>query len=85
MIKTFKDFDNELKGQKIYEAIDDDIRDENDDDIFTEEDVVVPNMISDNKFLLKISKIVLKRLDAAGLGTFGVHPTIITMDGAGGV
>ena len=85
MIKTFKDFDRELNGQKIYEAIDDDIRDENDDDIFTEEDVVVPNMISDNKFLLKISKIVLKRLDAADLGTFGVHPFIITIDNVPGV
>lgn len=84
MIKTFKDFDGELNGQKIYEAIDDDIRDEN-GDIFTEEDVVIPDMVSDNKFLLKISKIVLKRLDAAGLGTFGVHPTIITIDGAPGV
>ena len=84
MIKTFKDFDGELNSQKIYEAIDDDIRDEN-GDIFTEEDVVIPDMVSDNKFLLKISKIVLKRLDAAGLGTFGVHPTIITIDGAPGV
>lgn len=84
MIKTFKDFDKELNGQKIYEAIDDDIRDEN-GDIFTEEDVVIPDMVSDNKFLLKISKIVLKRLDAAGLGTFGVHPTIITIDDVPGV
>ena len=64
MIKTFKDFDNELKGQKIYEAIDEDIR-ENDDDIFTEEDVVVPNLLSDNKFLLKISRIVLRKLNSA--------------------
>lgn len=84
MIKTFKDFDNELKGQKIYEAIDEDIREEN-EDVFTEEDVVIPDMISDNKFLLKISKIVLKRLDAANLGEFGVHPTIITIDDVPGV
>ena len=84
MIKTFKDFDSELKGQKIYEAIDDDIREEN-GDVFTEEDVVIPDMVSDNKFLLKISKIVLKRLDAAGLGEFGVHPTIITIDDVPGV
>ena len=55
MIKSFKDFDNELKGQKIYEAIDDDIREEN-GDVFTEEDVVIPDMVSDNKFLLNISK-----------------------------
>lgn len=83
MIKKFKDFDCNLKGQKIYEAIDD-INDEN-EDIFTEEDVVVPEMISDNKFLLKISRIVLKRLDASSLGEFGVHPTIITIDNVPGV
>ena len=53
MIKKFKDFDDELKSQKIYEAIDDDIREEN-GDVFTEEDVVIPDMVSDNKFLLKI-------------------------------
>ena len=84
MIKTFKDFDNELKGQKIYEAIDEDIR-ENDDDIFTEEDVVVPNLLSDNKFLLKISRIVLKKLRKSNLGSFGVHPIIITVDDNPGV
>ena len=85
MIKSFKDFDFELKGQKIYEAIDD-VNDENkDENIFTEEDVVVPEMISDNNFLLKISKIVLKRLDASGLGDFGVHPAIITIDNTPGV
>ena len=85
MIKSFKDFDFELKGQKIYEAIDD-VNDENkDENIFTEEDVVVPEIISDNDFLLKISKIVLKRLDASGLGDFGVHPAIITIDNTPGV
>lgn len=85
MIKTFKDFDSELKGQKIYEAeVINDIREEN-EDTFTEEDVVVPEMISDNKFLLKISKIVLKKLDAAGFGEFGVHPTIVTIDDVPGV
>lgn len=85
MIKTFKDFDDELKGQKIYEAeVIDDVREEN-EDVFKEEDVVVPEMISDNKFLLKISKIVLKKLDAAGFGEFGVHPTIVTIDDVPGV
>ena len=83
MIKTFKDFDNELKGQKIYEAIDEDIREN--DDIFTEEDVVVPNLLSDNKFLLKISRIVLKKLRKSNLGSFGVHPIIITVDDNPGV
>lgn len=85
MIKTFKDFDGELKGQKIYEAIDEDIREDETGDVFTEEDVVIPDMVSDNKFLLKISKIVLKRLESAGLGEFGVHPTIITIDDVPGV
>ena len=85
MIKSFKDFDNELKGQKIYEAeIIDDVR-EDDENVFNEEDVVVPEMISDNKFLLKISKIVLKKLDAAGFGEFGVCPTIVTIDDVPGV
>ena len=85
MIKTFKDFDSELKGQKIYEAeVIDDIREEN-EDVFAEEDVAVPEMISDNKFLLKISKIVLKKLDAAGFGEFGVQPTIVTIDDVPGV
>ena len=85
MIKSFKDFDNELKGQKIYEAeVIDDVREEN-EDVLKEEDIVVPELISDNKFLLKISKIVLKRLDASGLGDFGVHPTIINIDDVPGV
>ena len=83
MIKSFKDFDNALKCQKIYEAFDD-VREENEDN-FREEDVVVPEMISDNKFLLKISKIVLKRLEKSGLGEFGVYPTIINIDGVPGV
>jgi hypothetical protein len=84
MIKTFKDFDYELKSQKIYEAIDEDIQDTNKKK-FTEDDIIVPELISSNKFLLKISKIVLKRLDASGLGQFGVQPNIITIDGAPGV
>lgn len=85
MIKTFKDFDDELKSQKIYEAVDDIMSEDNDDNAFTEDDVVIPEMISDNKFLLKISKIVLKRLDASGLGNFGINPTIITIDNVPGV
>ena len=62
MIKTFKDFDSELKGQKIYEAIGEDIQ-EKKKKKFTDDDIIVPELISSNKFLLKISKIVLKRLD----------------------
>lgn len=83
MIKSFKDFDCEVKGQKIYEAVDD-IREEN-DNIFTEEDVVVPELISDNKYLLKMSRIVLRRLEASGLGEFGVHPVIVNIDNVPGV
>jgi hypothetical protein len=80
MIKSFKDFDFELKGQKIYEALDDNIKNS-----FTEDDVFVPEMISDNKFLLKISKIVLKRLNASGFGKFGVYPMIVNIDSVSGV
>ena len=83
MIKSFKDFDDELKSQKIYEAIDD-IREEN-EDTFTEDDVIVPEFISDNKYLLKMSRIVLRRLEKSGLGEFGVHPTIVTIDDVPGV
>lgn len=81
MIKTFKYFDNELKGQKIYEAF----NDRKSEYTFTEKDVIVPELISDNPFLLKISKIVLKKLDAAGLGKFGVYPIIINIDNVPGV
>lgn len=83
MIKKFKDFDDELKSQKIYEAIDD-IREEN-EDTFTEDDVIVPEFISDNKYLLKMSRIVLRRLEKSGLGEFGVHPVIVTIDNVPGV
>ena len=83
MIKSFKDFDDELKSQKIYEAIDD-IREEN-EDTFTEDDVIAPEFISDNKYLLKMSRIVLRRLEKSGLGEFGVHPTIVTIDDVPGV
>jgi hypothetical protein len=84
MIKSFKDFDNELKSQKIYEAIDEDVRERN-ESVFTEDDIIVPELLSTNKFLLKITKIVLKRLENSGLGEFGVQPNIITIDGAPGV
>ncbi len=83
MIKSFKDFDDELKSQKIYEAIDD-IREEN-EDTFTEDDVIVPEFISDNKYLLKMSRIVLRRLEKSGLGEFGVHPVIVNIDDVPGV
>ena len=84
MIKTFKDFDGELKGQKIYEEIDKDIHDEN-EDAFVEDFLTVPNLLSDDKFLLKISRIVLKKLRKSGLGTFGVHPVIVNIDNVPGV
>ena len=84
MIKSFKDFDKELKGQKIYEAIDDNINVENNDD-FTEYDIEVPDLLSDNKYLLKMSRIVLKNLRKSGLGSFGVHPIIVNIDDVPGV
>lgn len=88
MIKSFKYFDNELDSQKIYESINDDengdIHDDN-MDVFTENDIVIPEMLSDNKFLLKISRIVLRKLKKSNLGDFGVRPVIVTIDGVPGV
>ena len=83
MIKSFKDFDGEVKSQKIYEAVDD--IEKNDTNIFTEEDVVVPEMVYNNVFLLKISKIVKKKLAAANIGQIGIHPMIVNIDGVPGV
>lgn len=80
MIKSFKDFDSELKGQKIYEAIDDKQK-----QIFTSEDIQIPQLLSDNKYLLKISRILMKKLDNCGLGEFCVHPTIVSINGVDGV
>ena len=86
MIKSFKDFDDKLKGQKIYEAEEiDNGSDKNVDIPNGEEDITIPEMLSDNKFLLKISKIVLKRLKASGIGEFGVYPTVITIEDVPGV
>lgn len=84
MIKSFKDFDEELKGQKIYEAVDD-INSENNintDDLLKE---MIPEMVSDDKFLSKIAIIVLKKLNASGLGKFSVYPAIVNIDNVPGV
>lgn len=80
MIKSFKDFDRELKGQKIYESFDDKKK-----EIFTSDDIKVPQLLSDNKYLLKISRILMKKLDNCGLGEFCVHPTIVSINGVDGV
>ena len=80
MIKTFKDFDRDLKGQKIYESFDD-----KKGKIFTSDDIKVPQLLSDNKYLLKISRILMKKLDNCGLGEFCVHPTIVSINGVDGV
>ena len=80
MIKSFKDFDRELKGQKIYESFDDKKK-----QIFTSDDIKVPQLLSDNTYLLKISRILMKKLDNCGLGEFCVHPTIVSINGVDGV
>lgn len=84
MIKSFKDFDEELNGQKIYEAVDD-INSENNintDDLIKD---MIPEMVSDDKFLSKIAIIVLKKLNASGLGEFHVYPAIVNIDNVPGV
>lgn len=83
MIKSFKDFD--IDSKNICESLDDNIQEENDDRVFTEDDMIVPELLSSNKFLLKISRIVLRKLSASGLGKFGVQPIIVHIDGVPGV
>lgn len=82
MIKSFKDFDLKLNSQKVYESFDDDNSEEI---IFTDDDIDVPRLISRDAFFIKISRIILKKLDASNLGEFGVHPTIVTINGVDGV
>ena len=79
MIKTFKDFDKELKGQKIYESIDDE------KEIFTSKDLEGPKLVSDNIGFIKITKIILKKLNNCGIGKFCVHPTIVNIDDVDGI
>lgn len=85
MIKTFKDFDKELKGQKIYEAeMIDDIHEENEDK-HTKYDFIIPKLISSDKYLSKISKIVLRKLNNSNIGEFIAQPNIIYIDGVPGI
>ena len=79
MIKTFKDFDKELKGQKIYESID------GENEIFTSKDLEGPKLVSDNIGFIKITKIILKKLNNCGIGKFCVHPTIVNIDDVDGI
>lgn len=81
MIKSFKDFDYELNGQKVYESVDDNFENNK----FSKEDVIVPDMVYNNKYLSKISKIILKKLNNAGLGNFGYHTMIVDIDNVPGV
>jgi hypothetical protein len=81
MIKSFKDFDYELNGQKVYESVDD-IRDKN-SDTFTED--IDVELLSDNKYLLKISRIIFKKLSASNLGNFGIYPMVINIDNVPGI
>ena len=83
MIKSFKDFDDVLKDQNIYEAFDN--NPEKNEPIFSEKDIIIPEVISNNKYLLKISRIVLKKFKKSGIGNFGVYPVIVTIDGVPGV
>ena len=78
MIKSFKDFDNEINGQNGNKA---------NDYIYDDEDIVVddsiiPDLISDDRILLKICNILLKRLNDPknGLDKFTVKPTVIQLN-----
>jgi hypothetical protein len=84
MIKSFKDFDDALKSQKIYEAVEDSNFEDN-GDVIGEKDAEGPELLSDNKFLLKISRVVLRKLRKSGLGAFGLHPLVVNIDNIPGV
>lgn len=93
MIKSFKDFDLELNGQKVYEAFDDisnrkfkiefPFLEKN----LTKNDLFVPETLSDKKhrMLSKASRIILKKLKDSNIGNFGIQPTIINIDKNPGV
>lgn len=81
MIKSFKDFDCKLKDQKIYEAIDND----KNDTIDIHKNIETPNLLSDDDYFVKISRIILKKLNKSGFGKFCIHPTIININDVDGV
>ena len=81
MIKSFKDFGYKLNDQKIYEAIDN----EKNDTIDTHKNIETPNLLSDDDYFVKISRIVLKKLNKSGFGKFCIHPTIININDVDGV
>jgi hypothetical protein len=78
MIKTFKNFDEELRSQKVYEANDYDY--DNEDVLI--DDSIIPDLISDDKILLQISNIILKSLNDPknDLGKFTIKPTVIQLN-----
>lgn len=83
MIKSFKDFDKELKGQKIYEA---NMLKNKESDYYAD-DSLVPDLISDNKILSQITDIFLKKLNDPKnkLGLFIIRPTVIKINNIPGV
>ena len=84
MIKSFKDFDLELKSQKVYEAIGN-IKNKKYTYDFSECDSFIPELVSDNDKLLTISNIVYKRLTNANIGNFIINPAVIRIDGVPGI
>lgn len=78
MIKSFKDFDNEINGQNGNKA-NDYIYDDKD---IVVDDSIIPDLISDDRILLKICNILLKRLNDPknGLDKFTVKPTVIQLN-----
>lgn len=86
MIKNFKDFDAKayLKSRVLNEAID-----KEDENIeyreITESEVITGEPVYSNKFLTKISRIILKKIQSAGIGDFAVYHDIVYLNGMPGV
>ena len=94
MIKRFKNFDagEFLKGKKALKEAVDPV--DNEDKIMEKpeldpsvkvEDVITGKAVYDDKYLLKISRIVSKRLNSLNLGEFGIYHDIIYLNGVPGI
>lgn len=73
MIKNFKEFDKDKEKEL------------NKENVFSSKNIIVPKLISDDNFFIKISRIIWKKLDNYKIGDFCIHPTIVNINGIDGI
>jgi hypothetical protein len=73
MIKSFKDFDKDKEKEL------------NKENVFNSKNIIVPKLISDDSFFIKISRIIWKKLDNYKIGDFCIHPTVVNINGIDGI